>query len=203
MHSISMKEVGETKSTSPATIEHSLSRARKEQRWQRKVEEVKSITDKLGPAIDSGVTETVAALNLLGVNTVGSCEGHMQNSTGAPYIDVGGKKSTSLLERFIEMYYKEGITQKTNNLKTQIEQINLPEQTKIMDLLESFYEGREVSYGKRLTIRELGFGASRIESEGAILQKIVTPELKQQRLAEYQAEMRTFTIFLKDRYLSV
>jgi hypothetical protein len=46
------------------------------------------------------------------------------------------------------------------------------------------------------------FGGFRIQSFGAEMTVILTPEEKKQKLALYQREMADFTNFLKSKYLS-
>lgn len=55
--------------------------------WDSKRREIDEIGDKLGRGIDEGVKETVVALNMLGFNTTGSCEGHFDRLYLTPYID--------------------------------------------------------------------------------------------------------------------
>src|SRR3712207_1504419 len=68
-----------------------LERIVKEQRWQQSAAEVNRITDRLGMPIDEGIKETVVALNVLGINTVASCEGHFDRGTGAPWVAIGAR----------------------------------------------------------------------------------------------------------------
>ena len=44
------------------------------------------LTDKLGNPIDPGILDLVTVLRLLGINTTGSCEGHLGRFTSGPYI---------------------------------------------------------------------------------------------------------------------
>src|SRR5690349_16200383 len=54
----------------------------KQVRWNQRKAEVEGIPD-----IDEGIKETVIALNVLGVHTVMSCEGHLDRG-GAPWVDI-------------------------------------------------------------------------------------------------------------------
>lgn len=51
--------------------------------WNEALTYFSRVTDKLGKEIDPGILETVAALNVLGIATVQSCEGHV--GWGVPY----------------------------------------------------------------------------------------------------------------------
>ena len=55
-----------------------------EQCYQEMYERVSTFTDKLGTPIDPGIFETVVALNLLGLHTFQSCEGHLDPDAPIP-----------------------------------------------------------------------------------------------------------------------
>lgn len=83
--------------------------------WQKEAEEIESVTDKLGKPIDGKVKETVIALNLLGLNTRQSCEGHSDRSMGAPWIDIAAPNEpewgiVSQKEVFKRVASKHGLT---------------------------------------------------------------------------------------------
>lgn len=54
----------------------SISAQTPEHGYQEMHARVATFTDKLGTPIDPGIFETVVALNLLGLHTLQSCEGH-------------------------------------------------------------------------------------------------------------------------------
>ncbi len=56
--------------------------------------------DKLGKKVDAGIIETVVVLNLLGMPTTMSCEGHLDHGTGAPWVDI---EDTNASERSSEV----------------------------------------------------------------------------------------------------
>ena len=51
--------------------------------WQETEQRFQSVTDRLGNSIDEGIFETVVGLNILGITTTLSCEGHLD--WGVPY----------------------------------------------------------------------------------------------------------------------
>lgn len=51
--------------------------------WNEVASRFEHVTDKLGKKIDTGIFDTVVALNVLGITTVQSCEGHV--GWGVPY----------------------------------------------------------------------------------------------------------------------
>src|SRR5689334_14553390 len=62
--------------------------AQKQQEWEQIAARFYTATDKIGMRIDSGILETVIALNVLGIETSASCEGHLDHGVGAPWIDI-------------------------------------------------------------------------------------------------------------------
>jgi glutathione synthase/RimK-type ligase-like ATP-grasp enzyme len=79
--------------------------------WEAKESEINSLVDALGAHIDPGIKEAVIALNLLGINTIASCEGHMDEENGHgtdfPWIDVAASDEPE--NRFVgqEKIYEE------------------------------------------------------------------------------------------------
>ncbi|HZO75528.1 MAG TPA: hypothetical protein VFB60_25210 [Ktedonobacteraceae bacterium] len=67
--------------------------------WEEGCQAVEQFTDKLGLGIDSGIFETVVALNLLRIQTVQSCEGHLDHGYAYPWITVVDAERKRLLTR--------------------------------------------------------------------------------------------------------
>jgi hypothetical protein len=61
-------------------------RAKPQKRWQLKLREVDELQDGTGKPVDSGIRETVAILQLLGLHTRQSCEGHIDWGLPAPWV---------------------------------------------------------------------------------------------------------------------
>jgi hypothetical protein len=80
-----------------------MTNTNKQEKWGQALSDIDGITDSLGEHVDSKVKETVVALNLLGVHTTASCEGHVDEKEGNglpfPWIDVAAPHE--LEERFI------------------------------------------------------------------------------------------------------
>ncbi len=87
--------------------------------------------------------------------------------------------------------------QEIQQLYREIKRPQLEELQKVMQLLAEFYQMRQVAYDRLLTIQ-----GNRMASQGSQCQEIVLSEERSQKLLEYQAEMRAFTVFLKKKYLS-
>jgi hypothetical protein len=56
--------------------------------WNETAQRFLNVTDKLGKRIDDGIFETVVALNVLGIGTTQSCEGHMDWGVPYPWINI-------------------------------------------------------------------------------------------------------------------
>ncbi len=73
----------------------------------------------------------------------------------------------------------------------------------MMGFLEEFYQRRETPFDARLAFDSVGaFGGFRVQSFGAEMTVILSPEEKQQKLTLYQKEMKDFTEFLKSKHFS-
>jgi len=171
----------------------------KQTRWEEISAGVDGITDKLGEKIDPNIKEAVIALKALDINASQSCEGHLDRGIAAPWIDIVDKK---VLEAVKQIDWKKKLTTEQEIEERKIlddfaERKNLELQKKIIEYLDAFYKHRESPFDKRLVIQNRNRTGARIESQGASLQKIADAEIKKQKLAEYQEEMRTFTEFLK------
>lgn len=59
----------------------------KETLWQKAAKEVDKLKDRISHPVDEGIKETLVALHLLGVNTSGSCEGHLDHGRLSPWIE--------------------------------------------------------------------------------------------------------------------
>ncbi len=180
----------------PPSQEQSESiKSEKEIAWGQKLAEVNKIADRLGKRVDEKIKEPVAAFLVHEFTTDGSCEGHVaeegENQHGLPYpwIDVDAPEPEG---------WKESVEKKQ---KWTIE--NLKQQKKMMDFFEEFYKERETPFDARLAFRRGGaLGGFRVQSFGAEMTAILTPEERKQKLELYRKEMDDFTKFLKDKHFS-
>lgn len=188
----------------------------KQQQWQETVKQFSRTIDKLGRPVDVGILEAVAALNLLGIRTTASCEGHLDHGTYAPWVDIGAEEEpnerdkeraafeearrqserNTLSEEDIRRLFTEARELQHQNARKHIEL-----QRKAVAYLTAFYEERHVPYDQQLIIQGSYFRA-RIESQGATIQQILSPEERAERLSIYQQEMQAFTQFLKERWFA-
>ena len=138
-------------------------------RWEAKMKEVAALKDGAGCSVDAGICETVAALQLLGLHTEFSCQGHLTHSWPAPWVSLLTDNQLSpispnikkLIQLIADFNFYEDIS---------------PEQSIILDK-----QGKLYSQGLVLVISPS------------------TPERKRKNfLKESQLTMRLFTGFLKD-----
>ena len=87
-------------------------------------------------------------------------------------------------------------------LQAEIEKLDSPLWQKAIGYLDEFYNERSVSPDARLVLSLSTLTPSRLESMGDHLQQFRDPDTKQQKLNEYQAEMKAFGVFLRGRYFS-
>lgn len=187
----------------------------KAQQWNQVKEQCQRITDVLGYPIDAGILDLVVALNVLQIPTTGSCEGHLDHGTMAPWVDIeapgaqeeqrqAGNARREAREADTRQESDEAIYQLMERVKEHEHRascLNLTVRARLMDYLDTFYHSRQVPYDHRLSIQGIVVGGltsmTRLESQGAGLQDIRTPGERGHYLQIYQAEMRAFAHFLK------
>ncbi len=172
--------------------------AEKMRRWEEEKKRVESVIDKRGKKIDEGIKEMIIALSVLGINTHGSCEGHTDHRSIAPYVDVWSAEIPKLNQKLKEATTKE----EAQEIFNEIVQKNLEEREKIKLFLDEFNKNRDVPEYKKIVIKPLAREWSRIENKESNLKKIENMEEKEKRLLEYQEEIKTFTEFLKNKFFS-
>jgi hypothetical protein len=181
--------------------------------WQRTEARVNEYRDGLGKRVDEGIKPAVTALNALGFETSGSCEGHMDRASAAPWVDVTVQGTDAKFEAAYDAFeladqaMEKGLPELTqtalfkraHTLRREAEEPIAREAVKILPLLEEFYRGRETPYAARIILNIMG-SRFRLESQGAAVQPIYTQEEKQKNLDLYHHEMTDFSHFLKDRF---
>jgi hypothetical protein len=152
----------------------------KQIKWDLLVKKYSQVGDALGKGIDSGILETVVALNALGINTRQSCEGHMKYGVASPWVDVENsdqKKIKLGLDEAEKVYRMAEELEKTkgirdpevrklydkyHDIRNKVVIINLRVVKKLMGLLEGFYCERFVAFDRGLYIRTFGDGGGRL-----------------------------------------
>jgi hypothetical protein len=170
----------------------------KEKSWEEIVARVNQIVDGRGMGVDEGIKETVAVFLVHGFTTISSCEGHLTKE---------GEEERGLPYPWVEVYAPEpeGWKDAEGKEKERLEQEwrikNFEQQRKMMGFLEEFYKERETPFDARLVFDRVGeLGGFRVQSFGAQMTAILSPEEKKRKLLLYQKEMKDFTEFLKNKY---
>jgi hypothetical protein len=188
-----------------------------EQRYQEMHERVSTFMDKLGMPIDPGIFETVVILNLLGLHTFQSCEGHLDHGCPYPWVTlIDGERSRTFTQRWLAVCELEEQAKASRTataydgyLSADIElrallakwEANDRVCGQITELLDAFYAEREEQPNPaRLLVRRLHPGTYRIEPGFSFVRKELPDDLKATYLARGQAEMQAFTSALKRQW---
>lgn len=183
--------------------------------WEKMEAEVNEIQDALGKGVEDGIKESIIVMNLLGFKTSGYCEGHLESSERAPWIDFTVEDSTENRKKSEEAFdeaekaQQEGASedvldnlyQTAHRLSDEAQRPLLEKIQELAQYLDIFYEKRQSTFEARLTLRKNTFSC-RLINQGAMLQKIQVPKTRGERLALYQNEMREFTDFLKSIFFN-
>lgn len=187
-------------------------KTKKEIIWENQQAEIERITDSSGCKIDEQVKKTLIALNVLGVPTSASCEGHSDHGMGAPWIEVEAPGQPE--ERFVnEKVIFENVARKYNvsyeevkrgrhhdawveAIKKSSKAEETPEYKRWRDetkkltektrgILKEFYQEREAESAIRLEISEGGEGEFRVHNGGEDYRPILKlTEQQRQKLAQ-------------------
>lgn len=188
-----------------------------EERYQEMSAYISNLTDKLGMPIDSGIFETVVVLNLLGLQTFQSCEGHMDHGCPYPWVMVIDNERSRIFNRMwmhvcelekhapaaqtkeaYDSYLSADIYLHVLMVKWEAEDTVFEH---ITEMLDSFYAGQqEPTNPARLLVKRLHPGTYRIEPGFSRTAKELPECFKASYLERGQEEMRAFTDYLKRRW---
>jgi hypothetical protein len=185
----------------------------KNQRWEASEKYFSRIIDGFGTPIDPGIIDVVVALNMVGVNTEASCEGHLGHGNAHPWIRIGAPGVDDLEEelrharlkvhRRIFNWNRDKAWAKHNEIEARLKPLHMQEWDKVISLLEDFYKHRFVDLDRRLIISDpLMSGQFFLQSQGGARQDSRDDREKAERLKEYQCEMQAFASFLKERFMA-
>lgn len=171
----------------------------------KELEQVGTIIDGLGLPIDEEIKVLVATLRVLGFVTTSSCAGHMDK--GTPYVEISslvtqGFKRQSRVIEVIDLMQKypgdQAYANEYMELTAKPKQANLEEAWRLQQLLNSFYQTRNVLVDSVLIIKSIGggLGGYRLESNGAAFVGVIQPQERLDWLKNAQAEMNAFAEFL-------
>lgn len=188
-----------------------------EQCYQETYERVSTFTDKLSTPIDPGIFETVVMLNLLGLHTFQSCEGHLDHGCPYPWVTILDEERSRTFNRMwlsvceleeqakasrtttaYDCYLSADIQVRALLAKWEAEDLVFGQ---ITGLLEAFYAEQEIQINPaRLLVKRLHPGTYRIEPGFSLVVKELPDDLKATYLARGQAEMQAFTTSLKRQW---
>ncbi len=188
-----------------------------EQCYQEMYERVSTFMDKLGTPIDPGIFETVVALNLLGLHTFQSCEGHLDHGCPYPWVTIIDEERSRTFNRMwlsvceleeqakasrtttaYDCYLSADIQLRALLAKWEVEDLVFGQ---ITGLLDAFYAEQEMQTNPvRLLVKRLHPGTYRIEPGFSLVIKELPDDLKATYLARGQAEMQAFTSSLKRQW---
>lgn len=175
-------------------------KSEKEILWEQNRKKVNEITDALDFGIDEKIKEAVTAFLVYEFSTSQSCGGHTEKEEG----------EHEAAFPFVEVYAPEpeGWEDATGEKKKEIEREwtveNLRQQQKMTNLLAEFYQERDTPFDARLNFKNIGaFGGFRVQSFGADMCPVLTPEQQKHKLELYRKETDDFTKFLKNKFFYV
>lgn len=147
------------------------------QTWQETATYFEKVTDRLGQPIDHGIFDTVVALNILGIPTHQSCEGHLTHGAPYPWVDIAVIDSR----------------ERTGQPIKEKELARLQLRYRMFGYLSAFYQERRVSFDRIITLEY----PIRIRSQGGEFIDLLESGERERKLRVYQEEMQAFTSFLK------
>lgn len=176
------------------------------EKWSEVVAKFSQVTDRLGKPIDKGIFDTVVVLNMLGIHTYQSCEGHSDRGLAYPWVDIAASEYRLLMKdepSEIRALQTQSIetrkrieqqeTPQVREAKQQAEQADVQQRYALHQLLTKFYTDHHVPYDRIITFSVRG----RIRSQGGDFLALLSADERIQKLREYQEEMTAFTNFLK------
>lgn len=183
--------------------------------WLETAQRLEGATDALGTPIDKGIMEAVIALNVLGVMTDSSCEGHLDRGYAAPWIDFHAvgiealrKQASDANRKLREAEEQQSSSETISTLTTEVYRLAREENVayyrgawRVYQALEAFYLKHHVPYDQQLYLHNDSFGNSRLQPNGIDYQPQRSSAMQAEKLVLYQQEMRAFAAFLKSDYL--
>lgn len=178
---------------------------------------VNTATDAVGCGIDDGIRDLIIALNAVGVQTLASCEGHLEHGLAAPWVDVGTPAARPLAK---EAYRKlqsveqarahnasleerHALRESADQAQMAVKQLHMAERLKLMGYLDQFYTHRRIPFDVHLILNHLEWtGIIRLESQGANCQDCLPSDERARKLVAYREEMQAFAAFLKAQFFT-
>jgi hypothetical protein len=189
-----------------------------EQRYQEIYERVSTFTDKLGTPLDPGIVETVVALNLLGLQTFQSCEGHLDHGCPYPWVTVLNQEHSSRYvrkwqqvcaleeeaqqagtEQAYDRYLAANVALRLCLREWKSDDTLFHRLTALLDAFYGMVRDRAPS-ASRLMVLRIHPGMCRIEPGWSSFAKELPEPLKERYLAYSQLEMQHFSAYLVGKW---
>lgn len=161
------------------------------------LKQVKQLVDANGMPVDEGIKETVAALNLLGLDTIMSCWGHDDRNTLGPYIMFSSEEAKTFEDDWSKEAAKDRSSPDAREKKKIAEDVGRKHRHKIHELLVEFYATHPMNYDSILVLEPIGMAATWLGVSSNQYGELFGNELRQERLRESRQEIEAFTEFLK------
>jgi hypothetical protein len=173
--------------------------------WEGAEALARRITDRIGCPIDNGILETVVVLNLLGLRTCASCEGHLDYGTPYPWIDFETDEFPSFKQALEDADREELNAEEREEKGAQLVALAAtlaPSrlQIRLEELLDTYYQQCPQSEDWRVIVRCMHPGYYRMVPDCGYLADEWPHGEPAEYLARAQVEMRAFTVFLKQRF---
>ena len=162
-------------------------------------------TDALGERVDLGIRDAVVALNLTGIPTEASCEGHLDHGKPGPWVEIGVPRRPFVSRYESQIKYTLYRRLPSAVRTTALNLIAHPRDRKAVaraeQALNEFYATREhgeyalelwpsLQGGARLLSHSLRWTPAEVQAE---------PQWQREHLERSREEMRAFTKFLVAR----
>ena len=146
--------------------------------------------DALGTGMDPEVVDLVTGLRCIGYETILSCGGHVDRSTGGPYVVMVSKVAREIVRASSSI-----------ESRRSARQVVLAESRGLYELLQGFYRGRVIDCETpRLALQALGDDALRltcINSSVVLGNESIPVEDREQYLDACRGEVDDLADFLK------
>ena len=169
--------------------------------WRQTARKVAALIEGVEIPLDAGIKDTVIALNALGYKTIGSCEGHLDHGTGAPWVHLAVDKA-DILDSKLRSRHAHGSRLERFWISNRVRHVSNAQLRGLRRLVNEFYRGRRVRADVKLRVYNPAGGFVILESRGVnnlLWKDLLEPRYSAKNLHAYQAEMKALTKFLKQR----
>lgn len=171
-----------------------------DQRWQETVAMMSLVTDVHGKEIDARIFDVVVALNVIGLTTIQSCEGHEDHGKAAPWVMISSPAARKLARQAAAISAQAEQDEEyaqARELRGQAQELCAHEQQTLLNYLAVFYQARHVPYDQMLVVSTRNLSVYVLENIGAATLRVQPAETQADKRRAYQKEMQDFAAFLK------